>query len=92
MLYTKGCDLVDAHWPESEIIDYPLTDDEQAEIDKACLLYTSAKDMKEAVRQSVEAGLNVRCTFRSPDEMCIRDRSMISLSGQWASTRSQPLV
>ena len=22
--------------------------------------------MKEAVRQSVEAGLNVRCTFRSP--------------------------
>lgn len=35
VLYTKGCDLVDAHWPESEIIDDPLTDDEQAEIDKA---------------------------------------------------------
>lgn len=35
VLYTKGYDLVDAHWPESEIIDYPLTDDEQAEIDKA---------------------------------------------------------
>lgn len=35
VLYTKGCDLVDAHWPESEIIDYPLTADEQAEIDKA---------------------------------------------------------
>ena len=35
VLYTKGCDLVDAHWPESEIIDYPLTTDEQAEIDKA---------------------------------------------------------
>ena len=35
VLYTKGCDLVDSHWPESEIIDYPLTDDEQAEIDKA---------------------------------------------------------
>ena len=35
VLYTKGCDLVDAHWPESEIIDYPLPDDEQAEIDKA---------------------------------------------------------
>lgn len=35
VLYTKGCNLVDAHWPESEIIDYPLTDDEQAEIDKA---------------------------------------------------------
>lgn len=27
----------------------------------------TAADMKEAVLQSVEAGLNVRCTFRSPD-------------------------
>ena len=35
VLYTKGCDLVDGHWPESEIIPYPLTDDEQAEIAKA---------------------------------------------------------
>lgn len=35
VLYTKGCDLVDAHWPESEIIEYPLTPDEQAEIDCA---------------------------------------------------------
>ena len=35
VLYTKGCDLVDANWPESEIIDYPLTPDEQAEINKA---------------------------------------------------------
>ena len=35
VLYTKGCDLVDAHWPESEIIDYPLTSDEQSEMDKA---------------------------------------------------------
>ena len=35
VLYTKGCDLVDAHWPESELIEYPLTDDEQAEIDRA---------------------------------------------------------
>lgn len=35
VLYTKGCDLVDAHWPESEIIDYSLTADEQAEIDRA---------------------------------------------------------
>ena len=35
VLYTKGCDLVDAHWPESEIIDYPLTGDKQSEMDKA---------------------------------------------------------
>jgi Beta-glucosidase-related glycosidases len=35
VLYTKGCDLVDANWPESEIISYPLTADEQTEIDKA---------------------------------------------------------
>lgn len=35
VLYTKGCDLVDVNWPESEIIDYPLTADEKKEIDIA---------------------------------------------------------
>lgn len=35
VLYTKGCNLIDANWPESEIIDYPMTSEEQAEIDKA---------------------------------------------------------
>lgn len=35
VLYTKGCDLVDGNWPESEIIDYPLTADEKKDIDKA---------------------------------------------------------
>ncbi|MDN0054085.1 glycoside hydrolase family 3 N-terminal domain-containing protein [Bacteroides caecigallinarum] len=35
VLYTKGCDLIDANWPESEIIDYPLTADEKKEIDIA---------------------------------------------------------
>ena len=35
VLYTKGCDFVDANWPESEIIDYPLTADEKMDIDKA---------------------------------------------------------
>ena len=34
VLYTKGCNLVDAHWPESEIMEYPLTPDEQTEIDR----------------------------------------------------------
>lgn len=32
ILYTKGCDVVDANWPESEIIPSPLTDTEKAEI------------------------------------------------------------
>lgn len=35
VLYTKGCNLVDAHWPESEIMEYSLTPDEQTEIDRA---------------------------------------------------------
>lgn len=35
VLYAKGCDLVDATWPESEILPQPLTDAEKAEIDKA---------------------------------------------------------
>lgn len=33
--YTKGCDMVDATWPESEIIETPLTAQEQAGIDSA---------------------------------------------------------
>jgi beta-glucosidase len=31
----KGCDIIDATWPESEIIETPLTDKEQAEINNA---------------------------------------------------------
>ena len=33
--YAKGCDIVDARWPESEILPEPLTDVEKQEIDKA---------------------------------------------------------
>ncbi|MBB6110984.1 beta-glucosidase [Mucilaginibacter lappiensis] len=33
--YTKGCNVVDATWPESEIIETPLTAQEQAGIDSA---------------------------------------------------------
>ncbi|MES2275497.1 MAG: glycoside hydrolase family 3 N-terminal domain-containing protein [Bacteroidota bacterium] len=38
----KGCDIVDATWPESEIIETPLTSKEQAEIDNAV---TQAKNV-----------------------------------------------
>jgi len=33
--YTKGCEVVDATWPESEIIATPLTAEEQKSIDQA---------------------------------------------------------
>jgi beta-glucosidase len=33
--YAKGCNVVDATWPESEIIETPLTQQEQAAIDSA---------------------------------------------------------
>jgi beta-glucosidase len=33
--YVKGCNMVDATWPESEIIETPLTNAEQAGIDSA---------------------------------------------------------
>jgi beta-glucosidase len=33
--YAKGCDIVDPTWPESEIIETPLTAQEQAQIDSA---------------------------------------------------------
>ena len=35
ILYTKGCDIVDANWPESEILPQPLTEIEKNEINKA---------------------------------------------------------
>jgi len=35
IFYTKGCELVDARWPESEIFPEPLTPEEEAEIAKA---------------------------------------------------------
>ncbi len=37
----------------------------------------TAADMKEAVRQAVEAGLNVRCTFRSPDSFIVPLRELV---------------
>lgn len=37
----------------------------------------TASGMKEAVRQSVEAGLNVRCTFRSPDSFVLPLRELV---------------
>jgi len=36
--YAKGCDMIDATWPESEIIETPLTVQEQAGIDSAVTL------------------------------------------------------
>jgi beta-glucosidase len=33
--YSKGCDIIDATWPESEIIPTPLTAQEQKDIDEA---------------------------------------------------------
>lgn len=33
--YAKGCEIVDKNWPESEIIESPITSDEQQNIDAA---------------------------------------------------------
>ena len=38
----------------------------------------TAADMKEAVLQAVQAGLNVRCTFRSPDSYVLPLRELIA--------------
>ena len=40
-----------------------------------------APDMKESVRQSVMAGLNVRCTFRSPDSYVLPLRELVREGG-----------
>jgi beta-glucosidase len=33
--YAKGCEIIDAHWPETEVLPEPLTKHEQDEISKA---------------------------------------------------------
>src|SRR5260370_908755 len=33
--YAKGCEITDAHWPESEVLPEPLTPEESSEIGKA---------------------------------------------------------
>jgi beta-glucosidase len=33
--YAKGCDIVDAHWPETEVLPEPLTKEERSGIDEA---------------------------------------------------------
>lgn len=38
----------------------------------------TSDSMKESVRQSVEAGLNVRCTFRSPDSYVLPLRELVN--------------
>ena len=39
--------------------------------------HLTSDSMKESVRQSVEAGLNVRCTFRSPDSYILPLRELV---------------
>lgn len=43
--------------------------------------HKTAVDMKDAVRQSVDAGLNVRCTFRSPDSYVLPLRELVQEGG-----------
>lgn len=33
--YAKGCDVVNAHWPENEVLSEPLTNEEQMQMDEA---------------------------------------------------------
>ncbi len=35
VLYAKGCDLVDPHWPESELVNFPMTTEEEKGIAEA---------------------------------------------------------
>jgi len=44
--YSKGCEITDANWPESEIFPEPLTEEEQEDIDEAVQL---AKESEVAI-------------------------------------------
>lgn len=68
--YTKGCDMVDENWPESEIIDYPLTTEEQNEIDLA------VKNVQESDVAIVVLGENSRTCGEN------KSRSSLELPGR----------
>jgi beta-glucosidase len=36
--YTKGCELLDANWPESEVLPQPLSAEEKGEIERAAVM------------------------------------------------------
>jgi len=52
--YAKGCNIVDATWPESEIIETPLTQQEQASIDSAVAMAKQADVIIAAVGEDVD--------------------------------------
>lgn len=68
--YSKGCDLVDARWPKSELIDYPLSDKENEEIAKA------VADLKMSDIGVVVCGGGVRTCGEN------KSRSDLDLSGR----------
>jgi beta-glucosidase len=52
--YAKGCNIVDATWPESEIIETPLTAQEQASIDSAVVQAKQADIVIAVVGEDVD--------------------------------------
>lgn len=68
--YTKGCDIVDENWPESEIIDYPLSVDEQTGIN------TAVKNAQESDVAIVVLGENSRTCGEN------KSRSSLDLPGR----------
>ena len=52
--YAKGCNIIDATWPESEIIEMPLTPAEQASIDSAVAMAKQADVIIAAVGEDVD--------------------------------------
>jgi len=52
--YAKGCNVIDATWPESEIIETPLTAAEQAGIDSAVTMAKNADVIIAVVGEDVE--------------------------------------
>ncbi|MDB5134702.1 MAG: beta-glucosidase, partial [Mucilaginibacter sp.] len=52
--YAKGCNMIDATWPESEIIETPLTVQEQASIDSAVNLAKQADVVVAVVGEDVD--------------------------------------
>lgn len=86
VLYTKGCELVDERWPESEIVKIPLTQEETDEIEKA------VENLKKADVGVVVLGGGVRTCGenKSRSDLDLPGRQQDLLEALWAT--GKPLV
>lgn len=71
VVYRKGCDIIDPHFPESEILDFPKTEEESRLMDEAV---AAAQNAEVAIMVLGGNELTVRKTVLAPVWSCLAVR------------------